>query len=253
MPGRLAPGWSAVASLRVLCAGLRPDRLLFATALAALLCQGVALAQSTPSEGVAIDEPARFLVANESLEGSIFAQSVILMLRHDGQGAFGLIINKPTEATAAEVFDELESASGRADPVFIGGPVQTSTVFLLLRGDSGPPGSHAVLPSVHLGTTELVLDYVFGHKWPADDLRIVAGYAGWAAGQLEGEIARGDWRYLPARAGQLFDIPAARLWSKLQGRARVWARGPGSTDSRHFAGVHPAQWDALASSPLRFP
>ncbi|MEM7404017.1 MAG: YqgE/AlgH family protein [Pseudomonadota bacterium] len=230
---RLGP-WSARASCALLLA---------ACVAVAWLSSGVVVAQTAPPDNPVKEAPARFLIANESLAGSIFAQSVVLMLRHDSDGAFGLIVNKPTEATAADVFDELESAKERGDPVFVGGPVQTSTVFLLLRAERGPPGSHAVLPTVHLGTTELVLDYVFGHEWPADDLRIVAGYAGWAAGQLEGEIARGDWRYLPATASQLFDIPARRLWSALQGRSRVWARGqmpPGPPAVGARSSVHSA-------------
>lgn len=175
------------------------------------------------AQPVTVDK-VRFLVATPTLADPTFSRSVILMLNHDEDGALGIIVNRPTPATLAQVFPHLEHASDRTDTLYLGGPVRPTRIFVLLRAEEAPPAAEAVLPGVYVSTRQPSFDHALANNWPAERFRVLAGYAGWRAGQLETEVERGDWRFYPASESALFEVPAEHLWEALNAQSKgQWA------------------------------
>lgn len=174
------------------------------------------------SGAVTADETheAQFLVAAPSLADPTFARTVILLLGHDDEGALGIIVNRPTSATIARVFPHIDHATKRSDRLYRGGPVQPKRIFILLRADEPPPAAESVLPGVYVSTRQQTFDHVLTNEWPESQFRVVAGYAGWGAGQLDNEVDRGDWQFHPASEPALFDVPAEHLWDALTAQSR---------------------------------
>src|SRR5580700_4245945 len=93
----------------------------------------------------------KLLVASRDLGDSNFSQTVILLVRYgEEQGAVGLVINKRTDVPIQKLFQDLKEAKGRTDPVYIGGPVELTTVMALLKTSSKPEGAAKVFGDVYL-------------------------------------------------------------------------------------------------------
>ncbi len=115
-----------------------------------------------------------------------FRRTVVLVIEHGEDGAMGVVLNRPTDAQVAEVVPALADVVTEDDVVHSGGPVQPDAVLAL--GDFEDPGEAGRPVTATLG----VLDP--GRPTPAlRRLRVFAGYAGWAAGQLEEELERNGW------------------------------------------------------------
>jgi len=171
----------------------------------------------------------QLLLDGGKLEGSVFHRSVVLVCQHDPRGAFGLVLNQPTDKKLIEVLEaELPKNLG-GDALFSGGPVQPSAMSFL-HGD--PAMVHGtVLETVSLGhdLAELV---ALGKSWSGTQrLRVFAGYAGWAAGQLDEEIRRDSWLIHRASLDLVFRLPPQELWrhvlrSKGDWQSRLLADSP---------------------------
>ena len=174
----------------------------------------VSVACLLPAAAIAAEVPAqgKLLVATELVEGELFAETVILLLFYDDTGAFGLVVNRPTDITAEELLDEDDIIAGYHGTLFWGGPVQMDSLRALMRTDDPPQGAEKIVGSVHLVSYEDAAAAV-----PADPavLRLFIGYAGWAPGQLDYELARGSWRIVPATEGLVFSEEPRELWRRL--------------------------------------
>lgn len=144
-----------------------------------------------------------------------FSHTVILLLDVDETGAIGVIINRPSDVSLSRVIDGWEPLMTPPGVLFHGGPVSTDGAICLARvADPAeePPGWRRVFSDVgllHLDTpTELVAG---GYT----DLRVFAGYAGWAPGQLEAEMIRGDWYAVPADEADAFGVDQSGLWRRV--------------------------------------
>jgi putative transcriptional regulator len=138
------------------------------------------------------------LVATPSLLAPIFAKSVILMLEHTDEGALGVVLNRPTEVTIASVSVQVFGrASDWQKTILLGGPVPGPLVVLHAMDDLADP-ERAVIPGIYTTSDAETVGAIVGLK--AEPTRVVANYSGWSPGQLEGEIERGSWIALPARA-----------------------------------------------------
>lgn len=148
------------------------------------------------------------LIAPAHMADPHFARSVVLLLQHDSDGAFGVILNRPTDQSIREVWHKVRGEACRADqPVHAGGPVPGPLVALHQEGDLG---ELEVLPGVWCSMSgERVAELV--ERAPAS-LQLFAGYSGWGAGQLEAEMQVGSWLATEARAGDVFDASDATLW-----------------------------------------
>jgi putative transcriptional regulator len=182
-------------------------RLIIALTLT-LSALGQALAQA-PERG-------DLLVSTPELTGSTFAESVLLLIHHDDNGSIGLLLNRPTRLGPADVFPELTEHAALPARLFLGGPVQSTSLLMLVRGT--PPTSTGtelrILDDVYVTGDTGVLDA--GGVDAADEsrIRMYAGQAQWQPGQLEAEIADGSWEVKPGRADVIFSADLAGLWER---------------------------------------
>lgn len=158
-----------------------------------------------------------FLLAMPGLDAGMFRGSITYICEHGEAGAMGIVINQPLDLSLAEIFEHLDIDTGRRQqthfehsPVLAGGPVQIDHGFVLHpNGEQDWDSSLHVTQDIQLTTSQDVLKAIACGDGP-DDFAIALGYAGWSAGQLEGEIASNSWLTLPASAKILFDTPVER-------------------------------------------
>jgi putative transcriptional regulator len=180
-------------------------RILTWLVLVAWLLPAVVNADEAPAQG-------KLLVATEVVQGELFADTVVLLLYYDETGAFGLVINRPTDVKPEELLADEDALAGYSGTLFWGGPVQMDSLRALVLTEEPPEGAEKIIESVYLVSYEDALEGV-----PRDpsSLRFFIGYAGWAPGQLDFEMARGSWRVLPASADLVFAEEPSRLWKRL--------------------------------------
>lgn len=156
----------------------------------------------------------RLLVAPPALRDPNFTEAVVFVLTHNDEGAFGLVLNRPSEVPVGTVLPAWEDRCTWPANVFSGGPVQLNAAVGLVRV-TGPTEGVAVALG-DLGTVDLERDPML---MPAiTDLRVFAGYSGWGAEQLDGEIAMGGWIVVDATPGDPFDPQPKTLWTRVVAR-----------------------------------
>jgi putative transcriptional regulator len=168
----------------------------------------------------------KLLVSGHGLGDPNFAESVILLLAVDqDNGAMGVIVNRPTPIKLSAILPDSKSLADRGDRVWRGGPVLPTSLLVLVRAKSPPDGAETVFEDVQMLTSrDAVRRSLAGHT-PRERLRAYAGHAGWGPGQLEEEIARGDWTLMPGDAAVVFSEAPESVWPKLIERAEgQWAR-----------------------------
>ena len=127
----------------------------------------------------------RLLVASRDLGDPNFAKTVILLVHYDeDQGAVGLVVNKRTDVPISRVFHDLKEASGRNDPVYIGGPVELNSVLALLKSASKPEGADRVFSDVYLISNKDLLAQTMASHAEATVFHTYIGYAGWQGGPV---------------------------------------------------------------------
>jgi putative transcriptional regulator len=163
----------------------------------------------------------QFLVAAPELGDPRFHHAVILMVRHNKDGALGIIINHPLgERSLASLMDAIgENATGVEGSVrlFAGGPVQPSIGFVVHGLDYHRAATIDIDGRVAMTSSPEVLRDIGHNKGPQQRL-IAFGYAGWAAGQLEGELAQGAWFTEPEDPKLVFDEDPAKVWDDAMAR-----------------------------------
>ncbi|MEI2731613.1 MAG: YqgE/AlgH family protein [Dermatophilaceae bacterium] len=162
----------------------------------------------------------KLLAATPQVEGEVFRRSVILLLHHDAGGAQGVVLNKPMQAAVEAVLPGWGEVTTRPHTLFEGGPVSTDSAIgiVTVPGDAGDPmGIRKLFGGI--GVVDLDAPPVLVAAEVAG-LRIFAGYAGWAEGQLENEIRRGDWYVLEAEPRDPFTAEPETLWAVVLRRQR---------------------------------
>ena len=151
----------------------------------------------------------QFLVSMPDLKDGVFDSALVLMCEHGETGAMGFIVNKPTEFSVQEIFEQLglESADSLDPdvPVMTGGPVEPQRGFLL----SNHPITEDVveiLNGLYLASSPEVLPLATNALNQGDAIFIL-GYSGWSEGQLESEMAANTWINVPWNSDVIFQIP----------------------------------------------
>jgi putative transcriptional regulator len=199
--------------------GLRPARVVWIAAAAALI--GPAAMRRPPIVPVQARPRARdlaigkILVARRSLVDPKFAETVILLVQHDDDGTAGLIINRQTKILLSKLSPDMDSAKGRTDRLYQGGPVQPAGIMALLRSRTKPDDAKAVLEDVYVISSKAALEKTVASGAAASTFRIYLGYAGWDAGQLAWELKMNAWDVLPANPAIVFDAHPETLWPRL--------------------------------------
>jgi len=199
---------------------VRPARILW-IAVAAALAASVAMASRwrlIPAQ--ADDAPkklggGKILVARRGFPDPNFAETVILLVQYDEDGTMGLIINRQTKVPLSRLSRELQSAKGRTEPMYIGGPVETSGVLALVRSRTKLEDTKHVSDDIYMISSKATLEKAMASASDAKTFRLYLGYAGWDAGQLEGEMEMEAWDVIPANTEIVFDPHPETLWNRL--------------------------------------
>ena len=171
--------------------------------------------ESSREHPSATESHVQLLIAARTLQDPIFGRSVILLLEHTPQGAIGLMVNRPTEISLHEALPAMRPWAERSDRLFLGGPVETHLMAFLIRSEIQPPDSKHVFANVYASGDPEALVGVLEGSIHQDHFRAYLGYAGWGPGQLDAEMARGDWHRSPAHPDSVFSPPREELWDHL--------------------------------------
>ncbi|MCP5516070.1 MAG: YqgE/AlgH family protein [Verrucomicrobiales bacterium] len=153
----------------------------------------------------------QLLLDGGKLVGSFFHRTVVLICQHDAEGAFGLVLNRVSGHSVREVLVADMPARIMDLPLFVGGPVQPTAMSYLHSEDFLPEAT--VLPNLNLGHSLDDLGEIGESYSTGSQLKLFAGYAGWSAGQLDGEMKRGAWLTHPADLGLIFHPKPEGLWT----------------------------------------
>jgi putative transcriptional regulator len=159
----------------------------------------------------------RLLVANPLLPDPNFDRSVVLVLAHGGDGALGVILNRPSETSLADVLPQWAEVVAPPGVLFAGGPVNQRAVIGLARRMAGmatgrwDDATAWTTVSDDIGTVDLELDPLLVAEELAA-VRVFVGYSGWGSGQLEGEIAAGAWWVVDPLPDDAFGTRPDDLW-----------------------------------------
>jgi putative transcriptional regulator len=164
-----------------------------------------------------------FLVARPGMPDPNFREAVVLVARGADAQAVGVIVNRPLSTSLAQVLPG-ERFRRYTEPVYFGGPVAGEALFALFFGDKAA-GAVTMVPGVQLALNPDTIDALL--RSPPARIRFYTGYSGWSPGQLDGEIARGDWFVLDADAENALRADSSKLWQDLLQRARAVRAGAG--------------------------
>ncbi|HTT87600.1 MAG TPA: YqgE/AlgH family protein [Acidimicrobiales bacterium] len=164
----------------------------------------------------------RLLVASTKLGDPNFERTVILVLDHGEEGALGVVLNRPTLVPVDEILDTwaAQASMARPDVIFRGGPVSPDAVIGLARAPATATDAgqwRSVVDAV--GIVDLAVPPDAQPMVP-EGARLFSGYAGWAADQLEGELAEGAWFVVDALGDDVFCSEPEQLWHDVVRRQR---------------------------------
>jgi putative transcriptional regulator len=166
----------------------------------------------------------QLLIALPSLADPNFSRTVSLICQHDAEGAMGLVINRPSEYTLGEVFEQMGIATEDADlrerQVLAGGPVHPERGFVLHDGNRVWDSTLEIVDGLYVTTSRDVLEALAQGEGPAHST-VVLGCAGWGAGQLEQELIDNAWLTAESDAELLFSLPLDARWQAAAGRIGV--------------------------------
>lgn len=168
------------------------------------------------NDSMTMDLTGQLLVAMPGMGDPRFDHSVIFICAHDDEGAMGLIVDKPAaDLKLGDVLDRLsdvdmDDITGLG--VHVGGPVETERGFVLHSAEyRSVMKTTDIAQGVAVTVTLDILEDIARGKGPRQAM-LMLGYAGWDAGQLEGEIAQNGWLTCPCDTDILFTLPDARKW-----------------------------------------
>lgn len=167
-----------------------------------------------------VDLTQHFLIAMPAMADPHFAKTLTLVCEHNDNGALGIIVNRPTDLDLQGLLEQVKIAPQgggvRSMPVHFGGPVQVDRGFVLHSPVGTWQSTLQVGGEIGLTTSKDILEAVARGEGPPQ-LLVTLGYAGWAPGQLEHELAQNAWLTVPARPDILFELPAEeRLAAAMQ-------------------------------------
>ena len=164
----------------------------------------------------------QLLIAAPAMNDPRFEQAVVLMVRHDRNGALGIVINRPLEersiASLLEVLGEKDTAAITTSVrIFAGGPVQPEIGFVIHSADYHRPDTIDIDAHVAMTSNREILRDIGNNKGPGKSL-VAFGYAGWGPGQLEGEVEHRFWFMTPEDVRLVFDLDRDKVWDEAMKR-----------------------------------
>jgi putative transcriptional regulator len=190
-------------------------------AAVALLVVAISVGAATPDPSDPGSFAGQLLIAAPTMSDPRFAHTVILVVRHDKAGAFGIVINRPVGersiAALLEAAGDIHTDVEGNVRVFAGGPVQPELGFVVHSADYHRAETVDVDDRVAMTASREILRDIGHNQGPAKTL-FAFGYAGWGPGQLEGEMARHNWFTAPEEPKLIFDDERDDLWEETMAR-----------------------------------
>ncbi len=153
------------------------------------------------------------LLAMPQMEDPNFARSVVLLCKHEADGAMGLVVNRPTGTRVSSVLEvEPPLRHDNGLEIWMGGPVETERGWLLLADHPGTTDTIDVSGGIFLSGSMDVLRRSIEDKAVSGRARFLLGYAGWAGGQLESELAASAWLTAEVTADLIFRTDPEQMW-----------------------------------------
>ncbi|WP_042385770.1 YqgE/AlgH family protein [Streptacidiphilus melanogenes] len=164
----------------------------------------------------------RLLVATPAMTDPNFDRAVVLLLDHDTEGSLGVVLNRPTPVEVGAVLESWADLAGEPSVIFQGGPVGLDSALALAvvpgeQGEDEVLGWRRVHGAIGLVDLEAPPELLVGEL---GGLRVFAGYAGWAPGQLEDELRQGAWFLVDSEPGDVSAPAPERLWRAVLRRQR---------------------------------
>lgn len=189
---------------------------LLLTFLATFFTSSTTIAEPHHGQQSQQKNPGVFLVANPDIDDPRFKQSVVLVSRHARGNAVGVIINQPTEVKLSSMFSTSDNLTGHAGLLYNGGPVNQQNIIFVVQTQGGfPDNSLRVFDNVFISFDQQVLREALVHPMPLQGLKVFSGYSGWAPGQLQAEVVRGDWFMVEADPDLIFNKAPEDIWPHL--------------------------------------
>ena len=180
-------------------------------ALAALAVLVLSSACSATAED--LSQPAT-LIASEDLDGTALAQTVVVAAPLPDGGHVGFIINRPTGLKLDTLLPDSDSAHAVVDPVYLGGPLHTDTLFVLAHAaPDGPDGAIPLLPDLFVVFDADSIDRIIDQN--PNEARYFVGIFVWPPGELDNEVRAGIWGVRPLDTNTVFRKQPNHLWSEL--------------------------------------
>jgi len=157
----------------------------------------------------------RFLVATENLEMSSFRETIVFLTHYSSQGAIGITINRSANVTMSDVFPTIKEFQDVKEYLYLGGPVRSNGIFMLIKTKRPKNSMKQVMDDIYFsGDFGDIIDDS-SKAIEGEAIKVYAGYAGWAPGQLQNEIDRGDWIVIDTDPEIIFNNHYEGLWKKL--------------------------------------
>lgn len=169
----------------------------------------------------------KILISTPDNSGDIFSRSVILVVQHDDNGAFGLILNKKN----IEMSRHLGRIFSLPVEIYAGGPVENDKVFFIVKGNPVTENHTEINDQFYLcEDLDVVVENLVNDHIEMTDVKVFSGYSGWSTSQLEAEIEQKMWTVVDANNLDYTTPNDHNLWknimNRLGGEYLIWANTP---------------------------
>jgi len=203
------------------CIRLRQPVVLYGLMIVAVACAGIDITAAADQDRFITGQ---LLVATPEMKDPRFAETVIYMVKHDADGAFGLVINRPMAKGAFEDLlkgfgTEINDAKGEV-VIHYGGPVSMQQGFVLHSDDIMIESSMKVANGIAMTADVKMIEAMARGKGPSQSL-VMLGYVGWAPGQLEMELKADSWFVIPGDKSLVFGKDADEKWREAMDKRQI--------------------------------
>ncbi|WP_304344604.1 YqgE/AlgH family protein [Chryseobacterium koreense] len=169
----------------------------------------------------------KILISTPDISGDIFSRSVVLIIDHNENGAFGLILNKKNNKISSRLLDIF----GFSVDVYEGGPVENDKIFFICKSQKVTENFSEITDEFYLSEdVENVVAAILDQRISVSDIKVFSGYSGWAAHQLESEIHRKMWTVVDVYNLDYTSPNDQNLWKNIMqnlgGEYLLWANSP---------------------------
>jgi len=170
----------------------------------------------------------KLLISEPFLNDFYFEKSVVLIAKHDENGSFGFIINKPIEVKAYDILKEFADFEPK---IYLGGPVKTDTIYAIHSLGKTIPNSKKITTNLYWAdNVEAIFELIACKKISANDVCFYIGYSSWNTNQLNDELEEKSWIVMNSSIDYIYNPKPKNLWSdllkKMGNDYAIWSNPP---------------------------